>query len=187
MSQVSALKDDSQVEPIAVGDAVAATDAGDSAADDKEAIAALKQLSQRQFARLTRRVPLRTFLPELERLDRAVFYRHFKGYRPQKIDGTHLEKVLRREILEKGNGLLAQLVIYNWDEAEHRLYSDLQREVKKINEDVEAITAITDEQGDAIFDALEGLYDKRDVHIACLINGVRVSAEYRAKRFGDLA
>lgn len=85
MSQVSALQEDSQVEPIAAGDAVAATDAGDSAADDKEAIEALKQLSQRQFARLTRRVPLRTFLPELERLDRAVFYRHFKGYRPQKL------------------------------------------------------------------------------------------------------
>lgn len=154
--------------------------------DDKDAIDAIKELSPKLFARMTRRLPLRTFLAELERLDRAVFYRHFKGYRPQKIDAAHLERVLKKEIFEIGNGLLAQLVIYNWDEAEYKLYGELQKAVKQINEDVEAIEKITDEEGASILDPLEALFDKRDVCIATIINGVRVSAEFKAARFADV-
>jgi hypothetical protein len=154
--------------------------------DDKDAILALRELSPKLFARMTRRLPLRTFLAELERLDRAVFYRHFKGYRPQKIDAAHLERVLKKEIFEVGNGLLAQLVIYNWDEAEYKLYQELQKAVKAINEDVEAIEKISDEEGNGILDPLEALFDKRDVCIATVINGVRVSPEYRQARFGDV-
>ncbi len=154
--------------------------------DDKDAIDAIKELSPKLFARMTRRLPLRTFLAELERLDRAVFYRHFKGYRPQKIDAAHLERVLKKEIFEIGNGLLAQLVIYNWDEAEYKLYGELQKAVKAINEDVEAIEKITDEEGNGILDPLEALFDKRDVCIATIINGVRVTPEYRKARFADV-
>jgi predicted nucleotide-binding protein (sugar kinase/HSP70/actin superfamily) len=116
-----------------------------------------------------------------------VFYRYFKGYRPHKIDNAHLERVLRKEIFEAKNGLLAQLVIYNWDEAQWQLYGALQKEVKKINEDVEAITAISDAEGDAIFDVLEAEFDKRDVYIGAVINGVRVSKDYLGKRFGAVA
>lgn len=154
--------------------------------DDQEALEALASLPPRQFARLCRRVPLRTFMAELEKLDRGVFFRHFKGYRPSKIDAGHLEKVLRKEMFEKRNGLLAQLVIYNWDEAEYRLYGDLQKEVKKINEDVEAIEHIDDAQGDEIVAALLAVYDLRDIHIAFVINGVRVSPAYLASKFADV-
>lgn len=158
----------------------------DGKKDDQDAIDALAELPTKLFARVCRRIPLRTFLAELERLDRSVFYRYFKGYRPGKIDAVHLEKVLRREIFENKNGLLAQLVIYNWDEAEYRLYGALQREVKKINEDVEAIEAITDAEADPIMTALEAEFDKRDVYIATVINGVRVSKDYKKQRFGSL-
>ncbi len=161
-------------------------DATPERTDDKDAIDALKELSPKLFARMTRRLPLRTFLAELERLDRAVFYRHFKGYRPAKIDAAHLERVLRKEIFEIGNGLLAQLVIYNWDEAEYKLYGELQKAVKAINEDVEAIEKISDEEGDGILGPLDAIFDKRDVCIATIINGVRISPEYRKARFADV-
>ncbi len=164
----------------------AAADAEDGKKDDQDAIDALGELPAKMFARVCRRIPLRTFLAELERLDRSVFFRYFKGYRPSKIDAGHLEKVLRREIFDNKNGLLAQLVIYNWDEAEWRLYGALQKEVKKINEDVEAIEAIEDAQADPIMDMLETDFDKRDVFIAVVINGVRVSKAYRTQRFGAL-
>ncbi len=160
-----------------------AAPADTSQEDGRQAIEALQELSPRAFSRLCRRIPLRTFLPELERIERSVFYRYFKGYRPQKIDAAHVDRVLRKEIFDNSNGLLAQLVIYNWDEAEYQLYGELQKEVKKINEDVEAIQEITDAQGDEIFGALEAAYDKRDVAIAAVINGVRVSKDYKAKRF----
>lgn len=163
-----------------------AAEADNGKKDDQDAIDALAELPAKMFARVCRRIPLRTFLAELERLDRSVFFRYFKGYRPAKIDASHMEKVLRREIFENKNGLLAQLVIYNWDEAEWRLYGALQKEVKKINEDVEAIEAIEDAQADPIMDILETDFDKRDVFIAVVINGVRVSKDYRDKRFAGL-
>lgn len=154
--------------------------------DDKDAIEALRSLSPRLFQRLCRRIPLRVFLAEVEKLDRGVFFRHFKGYRPQKIDVAHLERVFKLEIFQKNNGLLAQLVIFNWDEAEWRLYKDLQAEVKKINEDVEAIESISDEQGDAILAVLKPEYDLRDVYLAFVVNGVRVSPDFLASRFAEV-
>lgn len=160
-----------------------AAEAAPARDDDRDAIEALESLSAKLFARVCRALPMRTFLAELEKLDRGVFFRHFKGYRPAKIDAAHLEKVFRAEIFGKRNGLLAQLVIFNWDEAEWRLYNDLQKEVKKINEDVEAIEAISDEQGDAIVQELEAVYDLRDICIAFMINGVRVSRAFSAARF----
>lgn len=163
-----------------------ATTDGESRNDDQDAIDALSELSPKLFARMTRRLPLRTFLAELERLDRAVFYRYFKGYRPGKIDAAHLEKVLKKEIFTNSNGLLAQLVIYNWDEAEYKLYGELQKAVKAINEDVEAIVAISDAEGDGILEPLEALFDKRDVCIATIINGVRVSGDYKKARFAEV-
>ncbi len=154
--------------------------------DEREAISALQKLSVRLFARMCRRLPMRTFIAELQRIDRAVYFRYFKGYRPMKIDAKHVEKALRKECFERDNGLLAQLVIYNWDEAEWRLYGDLQKHVKGINEDVEAIEAITDAEAEPILDDLESRYDRRDVCVATVINGVRISDEYLKSRFGDL-
>lgn len=165
-----------------------APDAADAAADEKEAkeaVAALLSLGARLFGRMCRGVPMRTFVAELARLDRAVYFRHFKAYRAAKITSKHLEDVLGKEF-GRGNGLLAQLTIYNWDEAQYQLYGDLQKHVRAINEDVEAIEHITDAEADPIFDELEARYDRRDVAIAAIINGVRVSAEYRAGRWGDL-
>lgn len=181
--------------PPAAATAGAAAPAGaaasDAAAKDNEdaegaeALAAVALLSDRLFARMCRGIPLRTFLAELSRLDRALYFRHFKGYRPQSLDTKLLGSVLRKEF-SRGNGLLAQLVIYNWDEAQSELYGELQQHVKKINEDVEAIEHITDAEADPIFADLERHHDRRDVAIAALINGVRVSAAYRAGRWGDL-
>ncbi|MEY3014328.1 MAG: hypothetical protein RIT45_3063 [Pseudomonadota bacterium] len=153
--------------------------------DGREAIEALLSLSPRLFGRMCRGIPMRTFLAELSRLDRAVYFRHFKGYRAVKITSKHLEEVFKKEFA-KGNGLLAQLAIYNWDETQFRLYGDLQKHVKAINEDVEAIERITDEEANPIFDDLESHYDRRDVAVAAIINGVRVSAEYKQARWGDL-
>jgi hypothetical protein len=168
--------------------AVEATDAETAAAaeeDGAEAIAALVSLPPRLFSRMCRGLPMRTFLAELARLDRAVYFRNFKGYRTVKITAKHVEDVLRKEFA-KGNGLLGQLVIYNWDEAQYRLYGELQKHVKAINEDVEAIERISAEEADPIFDDLEGGYDRRDVAIAAIINGVRVDREYRDARWADL-
>lgn len=162
----------------AAGDAAQATDGA-------EAIGAIGRLSPRLFGRFCRGIPMRTFLQELARLDRAVYFRHFKGYRESKITPKHVEEVLRREF-GKGNGLLAQLAIFNWDESQYLLFGDLQKHVKAINEDVEAIEHISAAEADPIFDDLEQRYDRRDVAVGAIINGVRVDADYMKARWGDL-
>lgn len=171
-------------------DSAEAATAEDEAADDEqaseEAIAALAKLSAPTFYRMCQRIPLRLFLAEVQRLDRGLYFRYFKGYRPVKITPKRLEEVFRKEIFAARNGMLAQLVIYNWDEAEWRLYRALQDLVKEINEDVEAIETISDAEGDGIFDTLEAEYDKRDVAVAAVINGVRVSDAYLSRRFEGL-
>ncbi len=164
----------------------ASEESAESGHEEKEAIDALAKLSPRLFARLCRGIPMRTFLAELARIDRGVYFRYFKGYRPVKITAKRLQDVLTKEILEHNNGLLAQLVIYNWDEFQWKLYGDLQKHVKAINEDVEAIERITDEQADPIFDDLLSKYDPRDVAIGAMINGVRVGEDYLQARFPTL-
>ena len=162
--------------------------------EDAEVLAALGKLNDRLFERMCRAIPVRTLMLELQKVDRAVYFRYFKGHRPNKIDAKRLAKVLRKELFERNNGLLAQLVVYNWDEHQWRLFGALQKHIKAINEDVEAIEAITDAEADPIFDDLEQardsrgrqLYDRRDIAIGCIINGVRVSPEYVQNRWGDL-
>lgn len=167
----------------------AAQDAAEQAEEEedaREAIEALQKLPERLFARLCRGIPMRTFLAELARIDRAVYFRYFKGYRPVKITAKRLHQVLNKEIFERNNGLLAQLVIYNWDEFQWKLYGDLQKHVKSINEDVEAIEHISADEADPIFDDLLESYDPRDVAIVALINGLRVDEDYLKARFPTL-
>lgn len=158
--------------------------------DDEEAgadaINALKKLPASLLGRLCRGVPMRTFLAELARIDRSVYFRYFKGYRPVKITSKRLQEVVSREVFDRNNGLLAQLVIYNWDEFQWKLYGDLQKHVKGINEDVEAIEHISAEEADPIFDDLLERYDPRDVAIVALINGLRVDDDYLKARFPTL-
>lgn len=172
--------------PAAAAETTEGSEEAEGEAEEQEAIDALAKLSPRLFARLCRGIPMRTFLAELARIDRGVYFRYFKGYRPVKITSKRLQEVLTREILERKNGLLAQLVIYNWDEFQWKLYGDLQKHVKAINEDVEAIERISDEEADPIFDDLLGKYDPRDVAIGAMINGVRVSDDYLKARFPTL-
>lgn len=167
-------------------DEAEAEDGEEEEDDGGEAIDALAKLSPRLVGRFCRRLPISTLVAELRRIDRSVYFRYFKGYRPQKITGQRIETALRKECFEKRNGLFAQLVIFNWDEAEWRLYGAMQKLVKQINEDVEAIESISDEEGDSILGELEQQFDRRDVCIAAIVNGLRVSDEYLQGRYGDL-
>ena len=169
----------------------AATAADADATDEEgeggqEAIDALTKLPAPLLGRLCRGIPMRTFLAELARIDRSVYFRYFKGYRPVKITAKRLQQVVQREVFDRNNGLLAQLLIYNWDEFQWKLYGELQKHVKGINEDVEAIEHISAEEADPIFDDLLGRFDPRDVAIVALINGLRVDEDYLKARFPTL-
>jgi len=156
---------------------------GDPDKDAADAIEALEKLGK-LFGRMARSVPLRTFLMELEKLDRRTFFRYFKGYRYQSITQKRFEEVLRKEIFGVKNGLVAQLLIFNWDETEWRLYGAMKKHVQAINPDVEAIEKIDDAQADAIVADLIENYPIEDIAVCTIINGVRFTPEKLAEKFG---
>ena len=111
---------------------------------------------------------------EASTVDKGLFFRHFKGFRPEKIGRGRVARAVQREILDgKGNAVFANMIILHWNQAKGRLYEEMVDHVKTINEDVESIEAITDEQANPILDDLLSRYDQVDVLLCTRLNGVR--------------
>jgi len=120
---------------------------------------------------------------EASMADKGLFFRHFKGFRPEKIGRGRVARAVKKEILEgKGNTVFANMIILHWNQAHGRLYQDMVEHVKTINEDVEAIERITDEQANPILDDLLERYDPVDVLICTRLNGVRFEEARIEKR-----
>ena len=111
---------------------------------------------------------------EISMADKGLFFRHFKGFRPEKIGRGRVARAVKKEILEgKGNIVFANIIILHWNQANGHLYQDMVEHVQSINEDVEAIEKITDEQANPILDDLLERYDQVDVLLCTRLNGVR--------------
>ena len=88
-----------------------ATAEEDSDKEGEEVIAAIAKLNDRLFVRMCRSIPVRTLMTELQKVDRAVYFRYFKGHRPNKIDAKRLAKVLRKELFERNKFFLCQFLL----------------------------------------------------------------------------
>jgi len=122
---------------------------------------------------------------EVATVDKGLFFRHFKGFRPEKIGRGRVARAVQREILDgKGNAVFANMIILHWNQAHGRLYEEMVDHVKTINEDVEAIETITDEQAKPILDDLLSRHDPIDVLICTRLNGVRFGESVISSRLG---
>jgi hypothetical protein len=134
---------------------------------------ALRSIAAQMDAVLKHVHPKR-IVSELSMADKGLFFRHFKGFRPEKIGRGRVARAVRKEILEgKGNVTFANMIILHWNQANGSLYQDMVEHVKTINEDVEAIEKITDEQANPILDDLLERYEQVDVLVCTRLNGVR--------------
>ncbi|MBD88710.1 MAG: hypothetical protein CL940_00035 [Deltaproteobacteria bacterium] len=119
-------------------------------------------------------VHAKRIVSELSMADKGLFFRHFKGFRPEKIGRGRVARAVKKEILEgKGNVVFANMIILHWNQANANLYQDMVEHVQTINEDVEAIEQITDEQANPILDDLLSRYGQVDVLLCTRLNGVR--------------
>ena len=119
---------------------------------------------------------------ELSRLDRRVYFRYFKGYRPDKISRKKVLLAVRKEVIEGDDEKFAELLVLAWNAANWELYEATRKNVAKINPDVEAIERIEDEQAQAIVDDLtEKGHEAEDIFLCALINEVRFGPEFKAK------
>lgn len=136
-----------------------------------------------QMDSVLKHVHPKRIVSELSMADKGLFFRHFKGFRPEKIGRGRVARAVKKEILEgKGNVVFANMIILHWNQAHGNLYQDMVEHVKTINEDVEAIEKITDEQANPILDDLLGRYEQVDVLLCTRLNGVRFDEALIASR-----
>jgi hypothetical protein len=134
---------------------------------------------------LVRSVNPQRLIYEMNVGDKAFYFKHFKGFRPEKVGRGRIKKIAEKEILnsEPGHELLANLMIVHWNENHGSLYRDLVDHIKTINDDVEAIEAIEDDKANQIIDDLINRHEKAEVYLCVRLNEVRFSQEVIDARF----
>jgi len=128
---------------------------------------------------LIRSVSPQRLIYEINVGDKAFYFKHFKGFRPEKVGRGRIKKIAQKEILnsDPGHELLANLLIVHWNERNASLYQDMVEHVKTINDDVEAIEAIEDDKAIQIIDDLVKRHPKEEVYLCVCLNEVRFSQE----------
>ncbi len=119
---------------------------------------------------------------DMRMVDPKVYNRNFRGFRPDKIGRARMVKVLTKEIVERENTKVMQLVSLLWNHAQNKLYKAIRAHVRTIDPDVEKIEQIEDDQAKAfVDDLLEKGYDRARIHICVRLNGVRFTPEFVAE------
>jgi len=136
-------------------------------------IAALRSVSD-HIDEIVRHVKAKRLAAEVARADKAFYFRHFKGFRPEKIGRSLIRKIIDKEIFtDPGHELFANLLIIHWNEGHAKLYEEMVTHVRTINDDVEAIERIEDGKGHAIIDDLLTRHPLVDILLCVRLNGVR--------------
>lgn len=140
---------------------------------------AVRSLSEALFTRLVRSIPPQRLVLDTARVDRRVYFRYFKGYRPEKITRRRILEVIRRQIVDNADKLMADALAIAWNESNWEVYEAMRQNVAKINPDVEAIERIEDDQAEDIVAELLKEFDQEDIYICTLLNEVRFSPEFK--------
>ena len=141
----------------------------------------IRSLDETLLCRMVFAISPARIVPELARLDRRVYFRYFKGYRPDKISRKKVLAAVRTEIVDGDDERFAELVVLGWNAAHWELYEAMRKNVAKINPDVEAIERIEDDQAAAIVADLSSRFEREDIYLCSMLNEVRFSPEFKAK------
>ena len=134
---------------------------------------------QDNFQSILNHVHPKRIAAEMKVGDRGFHFRHFKGYRPDKIGRGRIDKIAKREVFGGGDGneLFANLIIVHWNEAKRTLYREMVTHVQTIDEDVEKVEKIEAEKANAMIDDLLERHDLEDIYLCVRLNGVRFSED----------
>ncbi|GMV40461.1 MAG: hypothetical protein AMXMBFR64_21770 [Myxococcales bacterium] len=145
--------------------------------DEREPIEALLKVGA-LFEKVVHDVQPRRVIAEIQRGDRAAFFRHFKGQRMEKFSRRKMTEILSKEVFGRENIFMAQLLMILWNEQHRELYIAMRDHVQTINEDVEAIERIEDDKAREFIADLRGKgHTRDDIYICVRLNDVRFSEE----------
>lgn len=141
--------------------------------DEREPIEALQKLGD-LFEKVVHDVQPRRVIAEVQRGDRAAYFRHFKGQRLEKFSRRKMTEILHKEVFGRENIFMAQLLMILWNEAHRELYIAMRNHVQTINEDVETIERIEDDKArEFIADLVEKSFTRDEIYICVRLNDVR--------------
>ena len=134
------------------------------------------------FDELLESIPVGLIIDTVRRLSPATYMRYFRGYRPQSLGRAKVTEALRKEIYEKDNAAVADLVNLLWNQANRKLYKAMHEHVRKINENVEEIERIEDDTANEIIDDLLTKFSRKEILFCVRLNEVKFSEEVIEKR-----
>jgi len=147
---------------------------------------AIRNLSPSLYDEFMSAVSPRRVAMDLARLDRRVFFRFFKGYRPEKIGHRLLQRAVTAEIFEGTNERVAEALVIAWNDGRHDLYEAMHSNVARLNPNVEAIERIEDPDARVIVADLRAQgYSPSDIYLCTVLNEVRFTPEFRAALHPD--
>jgi hypothetical protein len=114
-------------------------------------------------------------ITETAKVDRAAYFRNFKGYRVEKFTRAKILEISKKEIFERENDVWAQLLIVLWNTEHRGIYSGFRTRVQTINEDVEEVEAIPDDKAGEWLEEMLGEHVLEDLLICVHLNDVRFS------------
>lgn len=145
-------------------------------------IQALRSVEDR-FDQILRSVSPKRLVREIAMADKGFHFKHFKGYRLDKIGRGRIRKIAQLELFsDPGHELFANLIIVHWNERHARVYQDMVTHVKTINDDVEAIERIEDDKAHDIVDDLLKRHTLEEILLCVRLNGVRFGDSFIEQR-----
>jgi hypothetical protein len=140
------------------------------------ALSAMRLLSE-HFDRLVRSIDVPVLLEMLRRVEPLVYARYFKGFRAQTIGKKRVVEAMKREVLEKQNEPVSELLALLWNQKNRELYKEMLSLVRTIDENVEQIKAIEDDKAKEFISTLEARFSREDILICVRLNEVKFSEE----------
>jgi hypothetical protein len=123
-------------------------------------------------------IPVEHIVKGVQVFSRALYIRYFKGYRLQVAGKKRVRALVDREIGEKDNEELSQLLMTLWNRANGRLYHAMYNKIRTVNEEVDKIERIEDDAAGLFLDELmEEGFDAARLYMCILFNEVKFSKE----------
>lgn len=97
--------------------------------------------------------------------DEKLFKFYFHGHRIEKVPIDKILNAYRKEIIEKNNLKLADFVCKSFLDSKKELISEIEKKLKKFDEDVTRISSITDDESSKIIEELLHNHNPVDVFI----------------------
>ncbi len=119
----------------------------------------------------------------IQLIDRAAFYRYFKGYRIQKLGKKRIIEMLDKEVLKGDKDAIAELMVTLWNQSNNSLFKEMLYHVKKIDENVEEIVAIEDDVAADIVKKMSDAWEMDRIFICVVINQVKFSPSFVKETF----